>query len=269
VISLNTDILLCEYSYHAEQKQFNWLQGLDYYFLRLQTEGNCIARVNGRVEELTPGDLLLCKPGDACELIIDEYIDQVGEKSICSGDYYILCRGPWLDEWWHRKKRPVIKQITNQDNLLILWKEMISEKRRIYEKDEELLDYLLRSLCLSIDTKLKDAEFYQKQLSLPVIAMKSYIEEHANQPFKIKDVANHVGFSVSRTSHLFKEKFGKTIIEYALEIRLNTAVNLIKYSDMSFEQVSEIAGFSSYTYFHRVFRKMYGVSPTEFLYHNK
>ena len=159
----------------------------------------------------------------------------------------------------------MIKQINNQEKLLTLWKEMISEKRRIYEKDEELLDYLLRSLCLSIDILLKDAVFYQNQLSLPVMDMKRFIEEHANQSFRIKDVADYVGFSVSRASHLFKEKFGKTMIEYAMEIRLNTAINLIKNSDMSFEQISEIAGFSSYTYFHRVFRKHYGISPTEFL----
>jgi AraC family transcriptional regulator of arabinose operon len=262
---MNSDILLSEYSYHAEKKHFNWLHGLNYYFIRLQTEGNCIARVNGKKEVIFPGDLLLCQPGDACELIIDEYIDHSGEKSICSGDYFILCRGPWLDQWWQRKERSTIKRINNNKKLLILWKEIISEKRRIYEENEELLDYLLRSLCLSIDISIKDSVLFQNQLTLPVLAMKSYIEEHATQSFKIKDVANHVGFSVSRASHLFKEKVGKSMIEYAIEIRLNTAINLMKYSDMPFEQIAEISGFGSYTYFHRVFRKTYNISPTEFL----
>ena len=95
--------------------------------------------------------------------------------------------------------------------------------------------------------------------------MKNYIEEHANQSFKIKDVASHAGFSVSRASRLFKETFGKTMIQYALEIRLNTAIELMKYSEMTLEQIAEVSGFGSYTYFHRVFREAHGVSPTKLL----
>ncbi|WP_077623230.1 helix-turn-helix domain-containing protein [Sediminibacillus massiliensis] len=261
---MKSDILLCEYSYHAEKKHVSWQDGLDYYFIRLQTEGNCTVKLNGITKQLYPGDLLLCKPEDRCELFIEEYTDKSGERSISSGDYFLLARGIWLDEWWKREDRPTIQHIHDTKKLTVLWKEIILEKRRIYDKDAELLDYLTRSLCLSVDIAIKDTHLYQNRLTSPVLAMKRYIEEHATQSIKIQDVANHAGFSVSRASHLFKERFGKTIIEYAVEIRLNTAVKLIKYSDIPLEQIAEISGFGSYTYFHRVFRKHHGQSPGRF-----
>jgi len=261
---MQNELILCEYSYHTEKKYFNWKNGLENYFIRLQTEGHCLAKINDQTRELTPGDLLLCKPGDSCELMIDESWNKTDDSSVCSGDYFIICRGSWLDEWWKKAERPTIKQLNDSGKILILWKEIIREQHRIYEKNKELLDYLLRSLCLSIDMSIKDSGHSQSKLTLPAREMKSYIEEHANNSFKVEDVANHVGFSPSRASHLFKEKFGKTMIEYATDIRLNTAIKLIKYSDMTLEQIAELSGFGSYTYFHRVFKKRYRTSPTDY-----
>ncbi|WP_077328989.1 helix-turn-helix transcriptional regulator [Virgibacillus siamensis] len=261
---MKNELILCEYSYHTEKKHFNWKNGLENYLIRLQTEGHCFVKINNNSTFLSPGDLLLCKPGDSCELIIDPNGYQEDDSGIHSGDYFVICRGPWIDKWWDRTNRPSINQLHFAEKLLSLWKEIIKEKRRIYDKNEELLDYLLRSLCLSIDGSIKDFNTTQTRLPLSVRSMKNYIEEHANQPFKVQDVALHAGFSPSHASHLFKEKFGKTIIGYAMEIRLNTAVKLIKYSDMSLERIAELSGFGSYTYFHRVFKKSYGTSPTEY-----
>ncbi len=267
---METEILLCEYSYHTQKKRFNWRNGLnDYYFIRLQTVGCCHGLVDGEMKNILPGDLLMYPPGESCDLLIDRYKDVSGKTTISSGDYYIMCKGTWIDQWWQRSNRPTKQKVNNEDKLLVFWKEIIFEKRRIYEKDVELLDYLLRSLCLSIDKATNSASANRKQSSFDALAMKNYIEEHANQLFKIEDVASYVGFSVSRASHLFKETFGKTMMQYTLEIRLNTAVELVKYSEMTLEQVAEASGLGSYTYFHRVFREKYGMAPTKYFSNRK
>lgn len=261
---MTNDILLCEYSYHNHKKYFNWKSGLDYYFIRLQTEGECRAQINEEIYHLSTGDLILSKPEDRCELFIEEYTDSSGGSVISSGDFYIMCKGPWMEQWWNRKKRNTLSRVYDDRHIIVLWKEIILEKRQIYEKDEELLDYLLKALCLSIDNALKNSDHFRHPVSQSAYAMKSYIEEHAAQPLKVEDVAKHVGFSNSRASHLFKDYFGKTIIDYALELRLNTAMRLIKNSEMSLEQIADMSGFRSYTYFYRVFRKNVGMTPTQY-----
>ncbi|WP_373463279.1 helix-turn-helix domain-containing protein [Bacillus sp. SORGH_AS_0510] len=57
---------------------------------------------------------------------------------------------------------------------------------------------------------------------------------------------------------------GKTMIEYALEVRLSAALERMKYTTMTLEQIAEDCGFGSYPYFHRVFQKKFGIAPGVF-----
>jgi AraC family transcriptional regulator of arabinose operon len=78
-------------------------------------------------------------------------------------------------------------------------------------------------------------------------------------------VARHAGLSVSRAVALYKECYGKTIIQHAMEIRMSIALERMKYSKLTFEQIAETAGFGSYAYFHRVFKNKFGLSPSQFM----
>jgi AraC family transcriptional regulator of arabinose operon len=53
-------------------------------------------------------------------------------------------------------------------------------------------------------------------------------------------------------------------MQYALQIRLSIAKERMLYSPMSLEQIAEQSGFSSYSYFHRMFRAHFGLSPKRF-----
>ncbi len=220
--------------------------------------------VNGSFVPIQGGDLLLFKPGDPYELRIEEHDTPRNGAVVASGDYYVMCRGTWLDEWWNRvPSRPPLTRINMSESLLGTWRQLILERRRIGEENPEITDYLLRTLCLQLERAVSETNAYRGK-SFTGARMKSYVEEHANMPFKVEDVANHVGLSVSRAVHLFKQIFGKTMIQYALEIRLSTAIERMKYSTMTLEQIAESCGFGSYSYFHRVFREKYGVSPTDY-----
>ena len=51
--------------------------------------------------------------------------------------------------------------------------------------------------------------------------------------FKLEDVAAHVGISVSRAVHLFKEAFGTTIMQYTMDVRLSMAKERIVFSPLA------------------------------------
>lgn len=262
---MTNQVLNCGYSYHTQPLHVNLRDNIEHYFLRLQSEGQCQAKINRQSFQLLPGDLLICKPGDHCELNAKEFLHPSGDFKTMSGDYYLMCKGEWLDEWWNRKKHKPLIKLGYHERVINLWKQLIGEKRRIHEKDEELLDYLLRCLCLVIDTAEYDSSHTTPHQIRPVMQMKYYIENHAAEPFKIADVANYAGLSVSRSAHLFRAHFGQTIIQYALDIRLNLAIDMMRYNDISLGYIAESAGFGSYAYFHRVFRNKYGMSPSSYM----
>ncbi|NRD77938.1 helix-turn-helix transcriptional regulator [Bacillus sp. BRMEA1] len=250
---MSENILFCGYSYHINGYHSQYKSGYPIYLFRLQTEGLCEVVVKGRTVELGKGDLLLIKPGDHYELLV-----QAGQNS---ADYHLGCEGAWIDEWWNRSEKPDVSRIDLDEKLLSLWRQIMIEKRRpAQSQNEELAGYLLRALCLSLERAVTETG-HSFSHPYPVTRMMRYIEEHATIPFKLEEVAQHAGLSVSRSVHLFKSSVGKTMMEYAQEIRLSAAIERMKYTTQTLEQIAIDCGFGSYPYFHRVFKKKYGVAP--------
>ncbi|MBP3962328.1 AraC family transcriptional regulator [Paenibacillus lignilyticus] len=261
-----TEIMSCNYSYHSQPFQIINRDGLRAYVFRLQMDGSCEALVDGRMQRIEAGDLLLFKPGDYYQLNIAPSHSQEEEEQqteISSGDYYVICRGSWLDEWWSRKDRPQRVKVVPDERWLSVWQALILEKRRFEAEDQELSDYLLRSLCLCIDRAITTQSVFQGK-SFVATRMKNFIDENAARSFTIAEVAECARLSVSRTVHLFKECYGMTIIQYTQNVRLSMAIDRIKYSTMTLEQIAVTCGFGSYSYFYRVFRQKYGVSPAAY-----
>jgi AraC family transcriptional regulator of arabinose operon len=253
-----TRVLVCNYSFHSRKVVVQERRVLKCYLIRLQTESTCRMLVNGKMVTVGPKDLLMFKPGDSYELRIGE------NKPFQSGDYFVICSGSWIDEWWKKKDRPQLQHLDNSDRLLPILKELVLRKRSVLENNDPLLDYLLRSLCLLIDQTCEESESVNKKTYV-AIRMKRYIKENALQPLESGKVADYVKLSVSRAIHLFKEHYGKSMTQYVKEVRLDDAVGKMIYSNMTLEEISLSSGFSSYPYFYKVFTKHYGVSPSQYL----
>lgn len=245
------EIGFCGYSYHTAAYTFPFANRLDTYLIRLQTEGTAQILVNGETYVARPGDLLLVKPGDFYELNVD---------TPASGDYHLFCAGPTLDVWWSTTNRSRLTSISIDPRLLSLWQHITEEARRPTDEQSTLLiEKLIEALLLMLDRSMRDV---RTNIRPPVISrMMRYIEGNVTDDFKVADVADSVGLSVSRTVHLFKEVTGMTIIEYAQLIRLQLAEEQMRYTQHSLERIAELSGFRTYPYFHRIFKRKYGVAP--------
>ncbi len=178
-----------------------------------------------------------------------------------SSDYFVICSGPGMDEWWQLRQRETRKTIVVDERLKGIWHQLIGEKRRLNGGDPELISLLARSLLILLDRAIEEAPVAQSLSAFHALKMRNYIEENATSPTRLQDIAGHAGLSVSRAVHLFKEHFGMSAMQYVLQLRLAHALELLDHSVMSLEQIAAETGLSSYTYFHRVFREKYGISP--------
>jgi AraC family transcriptional regulator of arabinose operon len=254
-------VLGAGFSRHLRPFSINQRQGLGHFLLRLQTEGTCQALVQGRMCPISPGDLLLYRPGDAYELRID---DQENGK-INSADYFVFCQGSWMDAWWERKTFPGKVNVPLDEAVLTVWGQIIAEKRKLHSESPEIADYLLRVLLLSLERLVREGGAARSDAkAYAAYRIRAYVESHAAEPLTLEQVAGHVGLSVSRAVHLFKETFGRSIMDYAIDVRLAIARERILFSRVSLEQAAELAGFQSYSYFHRTFRARFGMSPKEY-----
>ena len=91
-----------------------------------------------------------------------------------------------------------------------------------------------------------------------------YIESNLHVPLRIDEVAEHVNLSPGYFSVLFHRETGTAFQDYVLRRRIETAQNMLRYSDYSSTEISEILAFSSQSYFIQCFRKRVGMTPSEY-----
>ncbi|MEC0089995.1 AraC family transcriptional regulator [Paenibacillus macquariensis] len=263
-------VYVAGFSFHKKPFYTSTLDvdGINTYLMRFQTDGRCRARYDGQLGLIETGDLLLYSPSEPYELKIDKELNSLGELTIESGDYHIFFGGPWIDKWWKSQVRPTRMKLPLNEGFLILFRQIALEQRRMENPYPEISGYYMKILCLELDRQLKEQPTTTHKSYL-AYQIKHYIEENASHMFKLDDVASHVGISVSRAVHLFKETFDTSIMQYTIDVKLDMARERIIFSPMSLENVAETSGFANYTYFYRVFRARFGMSPKQFRIANR
>ena len=63
---------------------------------------------------------------------------------------------------------------------------------------------------------------------------------------------------------LFKQYFGHSFVTYLTDLRMKKAEDLMRTSSLSIKKIGRIVGYPDPNYFTKVFRRVRGVSPSEF-----
>ena len=71
-------------------------------------------------------------------------------------------------------------------------------------------------------------------------------------------------YSYSRLSTLFKEYVGTTIVDYINEKKMVYAKRLLQTTTLTILQISEMIGYSSLSSFNHLFKKSFGITPSEY-----
>ncbi len=91
-----------------------------------------------------------------------------------------------------------------------------------------------------------------------------YINKNFMAPITCKDIAEKVNYSESYIRHEFKKQNGKNLNEYLTALRLKTACDLLKSTDISVADIALQTGFCNSNYFATVFKKNFGLTPKKY-----
>ena len=90
-----------------------------------------------------------------------------------------------------------------------------------------------------------------------------YIEE-SYQTATLEELAEEMNVALSTASKLVKKSTGMTFKELLKRQRLMQAANLLEHTKLSITEIIERVGYDNTSYFHRIFKESYNMSPKEY-----
>ena len=121
------------------------------------------------------------------------------------------------------------------------------------------LEQLRDGLCEALKTRRKT---YKDHVILNV---QKYILNHIEEHLSLNEIAAVFGLSPNYLSTLFKKTCSMGFSEYITQRKISRAKPLLLEQDLKIYEVADRLGFESAFYFSKVFKKVEGISPREFV----
>lgn len=119
----------------------------------------------------------------------------------------------------------------------------------------DLVDRILRRL----------EERVQSQAEIKVRTATEYLHDHFAEPsLSLTEVCAELSVSVSHFSERFKSITGQTFVEYLTELRIERAKEMLRTGDRKSYEIAPAVGFRDPHYFSSTFKKVCGVTPTQY-----
>lgn len=109
----------------------------------------------------------------------------------------------------------------------------------------------------------------EQQNAEPPLVQKAreYIDKHKTEPLSLSAVAKAAGASVFHFCKVFHKSTGLKFTDYVARVRLEDARTQLLNPNRRISEVAYDVGFQSLTQFNRMFKRVFGQSPTEFRAH--
>ncbi|MBP3627140.1 MAG: helix-turn-helix domain-containing protein [Clostridia bacterium] len=234
-------------------------QGCENHLILITVGGCGHLRIRDKELRLTPGTVALVPRGvpsiyntpkgglwefywvHPCGKTCDVFLDKVAERGI-------FCKR--IDPVHHYEKRveEILKLCTERNS------------------DTQL--YISRKMSEIVHMTAIDLYERPKAISLSeqVIA---YIEQHFREEIELDEISKRLFVSTAHMIRTFKKQTGVTPYQYIIKYRLLSSEQLLKFSDLSIEEIASQIGFSSSSHFISNFRKQYGITPKVYRRNNQ
>ena len=128
---------------------------------------------------------------------------------------------------------------------------------------------ILNTLASQLERYTKDTQSSNNEAPIKfseidkIIALENFINDNVSEDLTVERLVSLSGLNAAKLQIGFKYLFDKTISCYVREKRLEKAVNLIKETEYNVSELVYSVGFTSRSYFSKIFKERYGVLPSQ------
>lgn len=133
-----------------------------------------------------------------------------------------------------------------------------------YIRDMRINEKLGTLLTLLMEQSWHPEESALSKKRLELEKVRAFLDAHFTDKITLEELSEQFFINKYYLTRIFKETYGLTISHYVLTKRITRAKQLIRFSSMTMDEIAETVGMNDANYFSRAFRKVEGISPTEY-----
>ncbi|MFC4104261.1 helix-turn-helix domain-containing protein [Paenibacillus xanthanilyticus] len=150
----------------------------------------------------------------------------------------------------------------------VRFKQSAQFKIDLYKQYQEIYDidrfreWLVQSIAACFELMEKRSD---ERATDSVEAVKAYVHAHLGEDLSLDAVAAHVYLSPKYLSKMFKEETGVGYTDYVTRKRMERALELVRTSQLTVEQIAGAVGYGTPAYFIKKFKETYGATPKNYV----
>lgn len=127
------------------------------------------------------------------------------------------------------------------------------------------IDLRFAEILNLLDQNGNGTEMQMKEAPAMLTRMIMYIHQHYSEPVTLTQLSDTFHVSKQYIAMLFREYMKTSATQYINRVKLDHALDLLRYSTIQIGEISDRLGFSNAYYFSRLFRKYFGMTPSEYI----
>lgn len=151
------------------------------------------------------------------------------------------------------------------------YKELVQSVFSIASFDSYVRDMQIQEQLTRLLTYLMEDAWEQETVDVHtapkrklVKDVKEYIDLNYKERMSLESLAERFYINKEYLAQIFKEEYGFTVNGYISQVRVSKAKNLLRFTDDTMDAIGAAVGIEDGNYFARVFKRVEGISPSEY-----
>jgi len=242
----------------------------DFYEIFITINGNVTHFINNSVQVLPEGSLVLIRPDDIHGYLYDSpeskntsYVNLTFTRETTENLFEYLADIQEKEKLLFCDMPPVITLNKTQKKRLL---SQLSELNLLNHHDKKALKLRMRAILAEIFVLFFFNVPINSQNDMPtwLSVMMQEMEQPSNFIAGMERMIELSGKSREHIARSLKKYYGTTSSDYINELRLNYAANLLKHTNTSVIDICFTCGFQNISYFYKMFKNKYSLSPSKF-----
>jgi len=197
----------------------------------------------------------------AAECLDDQRFEQELEESSRTLLAQADLNGQMVEDWFYQVLESCLYGMQQNGQTEERFAENMAERFWLCADAQNVVRLLRQEIGQEL-RRLKDERALRE--TRPITEAKRYMQRHYQEPLRLEEVSNAVGFNATYFSTLFKKETGQNFTDYLTELRIEKAKELLCGDNLSVQAVAEMVGYQDLKYFSRLFKNTTGVSPSDY-----